>query len=223
MMPPATIPQHVTKQQFVYDLLRNAIIHCELPPGERLVIDDLAKRYRVSIIPVREALRLLQSEGLVVSVAHTGTSVAPISAASVDEIFSVLEALEVVSTRRAATRASSADLGTLTSLIDQMDAAIAAHRPTDWADLNSAFHLAIGRLAGMPLLDDLLRRAFDNWDRLRRQYFSGVLAPRIPVAQAEHHRLVEQITACDLSGLEATIRAHNQAALASYSAFLEIS
>ena len=67
---------HLTKQQFVYSTLRESIIRCELAPGTRLVIDDLAKQFHVSIIPVREALRLLQSEGLVQSVAHVGATVA---------------------------------------------------------------------------------------------------------------------------------------------------
>ena len=50
---------HRTKQEFVYRTLREAILRCELQPGERLVIDDLARRLNVSIIPVREALQLL--------------------------------------------------------------------------------------------------------------------------------------------------------------------
>jgi DNA-binding GntR family transcriptional regulator len=48
---------HLTKQQFVYGRLRSAILTCALAPGERLVIDELARRFAVSIIPVREAIR----------------------------------------------------------------------------------------------------------------------------------------------------------------------
>ena len=68
-----------TKQQFVYRTLRDAIMRCELLPSERLIIDDLARRLNVSIIPVREAIQVLQSEGLVVIVPHAGATVAPIS------------------------------------------------------------------------------------------------------------------------------------------------
>ena len=70
---------HRTKQEFVYRTLREAILRCELQPGERLVIDDLARRLNVSIIPVREALQLLQAESLVQVVPHVGTSVTPVS------------------------------------------------------------------------------------------------------------------------------------------------
>ena len=52
-----------TKQEFVYRTLRDAIMRCELEPGRRLVIDELARQLEVSSIPVREGLQLLQSEG----------------------------------------------------------------------------------------------------------------------------------------------------------------
>ena len=99
--------RHVTKLQFAYAALREAIIRCELKPGERLVIDDLARRFDVSIIPVREALRILESEGLIVSVAHTGTTVAPVSRQLIVEVFAILEGLETVSARAAAVAADA--------------------------------------------------------------------------------------------------------------------
>lgn len=65
---PASVQRrHVTKQQFVYETLRDAILRCEFQPGERLNIGGLAKRLGVSIVPIREALRLLESEGFIVN------------------------------------------------------------------------------------------------------------------------------------------------------------
>ena len=71
--------RHRTKQEFVYETLREAIMRCELGPGRRLVIDELARQLEVSAIPVREALQLLQSEGLVTNVPHVGATVSPVS------------------------------------------------------------------------------------------------------------------------------------------------
>src|SRR5438105_7980088 len=105
--------RHRTKQEFVHRTLREAILKCELAPGERLVIDDLARRLEVSSIPVREALQLLQSEGLVVTIPHVGTSVATLSHDSVAEVFAVMEGLEIVATRAAARRARKEDLDSL--------------------------------------------------------------------------------------------------------------
>ena len=89
----------------MYHTLRDAIMRCDLRPGERLIIDDLARRLEVSIIPVREALQLLQSEVLVVNVPHVGATVALLSRESIIDVFTVLEGLETVATRLAAERA----------------------------------------------------------------------------------------------------------------------
>lgn len=210
-----------TKQQFVYRTLRAAIIRCELPPGERLVIDELARRFELSIIPVREALRLLQSEGLVTNVPHVGVTVAPVSRESILEVFTVLEGLELVATRAAAERASERDLAGLAEIVAQMDSALGSAAYEQWAELNTRFHLAISELAAMPMLQEMMQRTLDRWDRIRRYYFKGVLVHRADQAQAEHHDLLAQIEARDLPRLEQTIRQHNQGAFASYTAYLD--
>jgi DNA-binding GntR family transcriptional regulator len=212
---------HLTKQQFVYATLRDSIIKCEIGPGSRLVIDDLARQFQVSIIPVREALRLLQSDGLVISVAHVGATVTPISRASVVEVFTVMEGLEVVATRAAAQRADASDLAVLVNLVEAMDQALDVGSPQHWAELNTRFHLAISRLAEMPILQEMMQRAFDYWERVRRYYFSGVLVHRARLAQAEHHAIFDQLRARDLPRLEETIRQHNQGAMGAYTAYLE--
>jgi DNA-binding GntR family transcriptional regulator len=213
--------RHVTKQQFVYDTLRDAILRCEMGPGERLNIDAVAKRLEVSIVPVREALRMLESEGLVLSVAHVGATVAPISRGSIVEVFTVLEGLETVSTRAAAERAQPGDFRDLDQLTSAMDQALASERLDEWAALNTQFHLAIGRLCRMPMLEQMLRRALDHWDRVRRHFFSNVMLRRADLSQREHHQMLAQMKAGDFSGLERTIRDHNQGALAAYLACVE--
>jgi DNA-binding GntR family transcriptional regulator len=215
-------PRHLTKQQYVYEMVRHAILRCEYAPGTRLVIDDLARRFDVSIIPVREALRLLESEGLIANVPHVGPAVAPVSRASVVETFTILDGLEVVSTRAAA-RSSAAPrrFQDLDRLVHEMDRALADGKPGAWGDLNSQFHLAISRRCAMPMLEQMLQRALDHWDRVRRHFFRGVLLKRAAEAQREHHRIVSHIKSRDLKRLEHTIRTHNRRALAAYTAYLD--
>lgn len=218
---PLATTAHLTKQQYAYETLRASILKGDLAPGSRLVIDDLARRFAISIIPVREALRLLQSEGLVVSVAHVGATVAAISRESVAEVFTLLEGLEAVAARAAAARTTPAALDAIAAIVADMDAALAADRPQRWADLNTRFHLAISGLADMAMLQQMLRRAFDHWGRVRRFYFNGVLVHRAPRAQAEHHRMLEHLRVRDGQSLEVVVREHNQAALAAYAAYLD--
>jgi DNA-binding GntR family transcriptional regulator len=212
---------HLTKNAFVHQTLRDAIIRGELPPGQRLVIDELARRYQVSIIPVREAIRFLQAEGLVVSVPHVGATVAPISRESVLEVFTLLEGLEIVGSRAAAERASPAALDEIGRLVRAMDEALSADAPQRWADLNTEFHLAISRAAGMPILHQMTERAFDLWDRVRRHYFRGVLSRRARKAQAEHRLILQHLRRRELIALEESIRRHNQNALLAYTAYLD--
>lgn len=213
--------QHRTKGEFVYRTLRDAIVKCELPPGERLVIDDLARRLQVSSIPVREALQLLQSEGLVLMVPHVGATVAPISRESVTEVFTVMEGLESVAARAAAERARPEDLDELHEIVTAMDRALAAEAHEQWAELNTRFHATISRLTGMPLLQEMMERVLDRWDRVRRFFFAGVLVHRAQQAQKEHHELLEAMRAKDLARLEETIREHNRGALEAYAIFLD--
>lgn len=216
-----TVRGHVTKGQYVYGTLRTAIIRCELEPGERLIIDDLARRFDVSIIPIREALRLLESEGLVISVAHVGATVAPISRQSVAEVFTILEGLETVSARAAALAATEETLAALDRLVADMDRALKARRQSRWAALNSRFHLAISELSDMPMLHGMLQRALDHWDRVRRHFFADVFTRRAEIAQREHHELVRLMRARELDALESAMRAHNRDALAAYTAYLQ--
>jgi DNA-binding GntR family transcriptional regulator len=212
---------HRTKQEFVYRTLRDAILRCELQPGERIVIDDLARRLNVSIIPVREALQLLQAESLVVVVPHVGTSVAPVSRDSIVDVFTVLEGLEGSAMRLVAERGRQADFDLLASQVDAMDAALAAGDREGWAALNRRFHLTVSELPGLDLVKDLSAKVLDRWDRLRRHYFKGVLSNRVEQAQREHRLILNALKTRDLVTLQDLVRQHNQGALQAYLAYLD--
>ncbi len=205
-----------TKQGYVYASLRDDILRCTLAPGQRLVIEEIAGRLGVSPIPVREALRLLQSEGLIETVAHVGAIVAPITPVSVVETFTVLEGLELVSTRLAAERMTAHDHVTLLTYLDDMDAVLSANDVAAWGDTNTAFHGAIVRLTGLPLLVEMTERALGRWDRIRRFFAAEVLSRRAPQSQAEHREIVAAMAAGDTAALEALVKRHNQSATAAY-------
>jgi DNA-binding GntR family transcriptional regulator len=216
--------RHRTKQEYVYQTLRAGILRCELQPDERLVIDELARQLNVSAIPVREALQLLQSEGLVINVPHVGATVAPVSRESIVDVFTVLEGLETVATRLVATREDRQAVGAsspLAKLVDAMDRAVAAGDTAAWADLNRQFHLAISVLPGLPMLREMTERVLDRWDRVRRFYVKGVLAHRATQAQREHREILDAMRTGDVPALQRVVRQHNQSALAAYLDFLD--
>jgi DNA-binding GntR family transcriptional regulator len=214
--------RHQTKQEFVYQTLRRAILACDLRPAERLVIDDLASQLGVSIIPVREALQMLQSEGLVVNVPHVGAAVTSISRESIVDVFTVLEGLELMATRLVAQEGSAAALQTLSRLVEAMDEVAAAARYDEWGDLNTRFHHAISIATGLPLLSEMTERVLGRWDRVRRYYFNGVLYYRVTDAQREHREILAAIVARDFPQLETLVRTHNRGALAAYLAHVGV-
>lgn len=217
---PEVPPTYATKQELVYHSLRDAIMRCELPPGQRLVIDDLARRLNVSAIPVREALHLLSSERLVVNVPHVGATVAPIVPESVHEVFTVMEGLEIVAAREAAARVDADWTAELEDLLQVMDQAVRAEAYAEWSALNRRFHLAISAMTEMPLLRDMTERALSQWDRIRRHFFEGVLVRRVDTAQREHHEIFASLVARDVPRLEEIVRRHNRGALQDYTKFM---
>jgi DNA-binding GntR family transcriptional regulator len=212
--------RYQTKQDLVYSTLRNAIMHCTLAPGQRLVIEEIANQLAVSPIPVREALHLLQSERLVETVPHVGATVARISRSGIVEVFTVMEGLEIVGTRSATQRLTPQHLAQLGNLLDEMDTALRLGQLEHWADLNSQLHRTIGRITAMPMLQEMTDRVFDQWDRLRRYFFNGVLRHRTEQAQQQHHAIVEAMRAKNYECLEQLVKQHNQEALAAYTEYV---
>jgi DNA-binding GntR family transcriptional regulator len=217
---PASVAKPRTKQAFVYQTLRDAIMHCALRPGERLVIDELARRLNVSAIPVREALHGLTSEGLVVNVPHVGATVAPITRESIIDVFTVLEGLGGMAMRVLAERAHAADFEALDHILSEMDDEISNDHVEEWAAHNTTFHATIAQRTGLPLLKEMTERVHDRWHRVRRYYFSGVLAHRADRAQAEHWQMLDAMKRGDIEQLQALAHQHSRGAVESYLAYL---
>lgn len=213
--------RYSTKQELVYRTLHDAIMRCQLAPGQRLVIDELARRLEVSAIPVREALQMLQSEGLVVNVPHVGATVAPLSRESIHELFTVMEGLEIVGSRSAAERLTETDAEGLAQILATMDRAIANAEYEQWGELNTRFHLGITEVSAMPMLVEMTARVLGHWDRLRRYYFNGVLVHRLGQAQREHHAILAALRSRDLDTVEETVKLHNRGALRAYTEFVQ--
>lgn len=162
---PARDPQHRVQEG-----IRRDIIGGVLPPGSRVTEAALAQKYGVSRVPVREALRALAAEGFVESRPFAGSRVAEIPAEDADDLFSVREAVEAATARRAARRAASQSAAGVTNgtwgdarrelagILDDGDRAVAQGRLEDLPELNNRFHLALAELSGSSSLAGLLRQ-----------------------------------------------------------------
>jgi DNA-binding GntR family transcriptional regulator len=205
-----------TKEENVYEILRAAIMHLELKPGEKLVIDHLATELGVSPLPVRAALQHLQSDNLVEITPHAGAVVSEISWDMIDEIFMLLEHLEAMAFAVVAHKASPSDFQTLSRLVSEMDAALERHDPQAYSELNSHFHRTIAELTGMLLIVEFTARTLDSWDRLRRLYLDSVFSPRMAIAQDEHRQMLRLLQTGNVVGLAELAVKHNRGALEDY-------
>ncbi len=127
--------------------IRAAILDGKFELGQRLVETELAEQLGVSRGPIREALRLLAAEGLVVINVHRGTFVVEPTVADVEEIYSLREALEVLAVQRVVRLASDDELAELVEIIRRFQAATREERIERLVDENMKFHSRLFSLA----------------------------------------------------------------------------
>jgi DNA-binding GntR family transcriptional regulator len=202
-------PRPRTKEEYAYDVIREAILRCELKPGEKLVIENLSDRLGVSPIPLRGALQRLQSEGLVEITPHTGAIVSELSPANIEQVSLLLERLEILSFEVLAQKATDADIARLREILDAMDRLLETKDLDKWSELNLEFHRTVGTLTGMKMVTEFLNRALDAWMRLRRWYLQRILV-QLPQSQAEHHEMVQFLARRDIPNLTRVIVEHNR-------------
>ena len=211
-----------TKQEYVYQILHQAIMECSLVPGEKLVISEIAKQLDVSTIPVREALQLLLAEDLVNYNAHAGAIVAPITKDSIVETFTIKEGLESVATRVATSQVTKADIEKMQEKLLQMDGLLEGNNFDQWGEINADFHGLIVDIAKMPTLKAMHIKIVDKWNRIHKYYFSDVSNDRHAISQEEHYAIVNAIVNGESEQAELLTKRHNQNALKDYMAKLEV-
>lgn len=166
----------------VYTRLLDDIGKGLYPSGTRLKVQDLAARYGTSIIPVREALRLLQGQGIVEIAPNKGATVSTLSADMILEIFEILQLLEpyfVASFARSCTEEDIADIAAINARIE----ATPVSDKAAFSTLDKAFHEAIAAR-------HYNRRAYQIWELQRR--ILNALALPLPISTARHRTILKE-------------------------------
>ncbi len=190
--------------------IRDDIVAGRIRFGERLTIDALASRYAVSHMPVREALRELHGEGLVVGEPNRSARVRTIDADFVANLFEVRIALEMTLARRAAQLSRPADVEALRAIEDDLERAIGAADHAAVVAHNRLFHQAINRLAAN---DDALPIVDRHWTLLAALWHHyGYGESRFAGVANDHRHLITAIAAHDGDGAALIMGAHTQKA-----------
>lgn len=144
-----------SKRNQIVELLRKAIMSGALVPGEQIVESRIARQLGVSQAPVREALALLERQGLVVKLHHRGTFVSRLHARELRELFSLRALLDAFSSRLAAERATDEDIAQLRDILARMKVAEDTGDLARLTDAHLELHESIYRLSGHQLLNDI--------------------------------------------------------------------
>jgi DNA-binding GntR family transcriptional regulator len=200
-----------TRVDQVARYLRTSILNGRLKPGDRVRQEAVAAALGTSRIPVREALRQLESEGLVSLVPYSGARVAKVDAEEYEEIYLMREYLEPLAIRESLPLLNQRHFAELRELMVRIER---AEDVTDILDLDRRFHLLTYSAAPRPRLLRMIEGFWNNTQQYRRVFYR-LVSDRVqaepgtlPMTHMEHHILVDALERRDPDTADNVVRSH---------------
>ena len=193
-------------REIAYEVLKHAIITGEIPAGERIVETDYAERLHISRTPLREALRKLERDGLVEYVLRRGVVVRAFTIADVEEIYTIRNALEMLTLPAIIRNATEEDIAGLKERLREMDEVMAHGDIETLSPMARTFH---SQLTGLCHQNRILR-VIEGQDEFITRFSAMAIRQenRRTQAHEEHYKLVEYVEKRDLEHLEKLKRKH---------------
>lgn len=208
-MPAGQRARHRTLAEFVLDEIRQRIVLGALAPGTRIDVDELADELGSSRIPVREAIRRLEAEGLVLNMPRRGVVITAVRSQDIDDAYELLESAELLAARRAVSRVTPRVLETMRHWAAEMDRLTGQPHSAEMLVAHRSFHFAMFEMAGDGIL---LRHLQMLWHTCERFLTAAMPDPgRAESAHREHHELVDLLARQDAGELAGLIRRHLRA------------
>lgn len=190
----------------VIDLLRDRIVQGELAPGARLNERVLCVQLGISRTPLREAIKMLATEGLVQLLPNRGAIVTPLKAATIADTLAVMGSLESLAGELACAKASETEIGEIRALHFEMLAHHARGDLAEYFKCNQRIHLKIIEASGNPVLTNLYRQLNANVRRAR--YMANLSQKRWDAAVREHEEILAALAARDPARLKRLLAEH---------------
>jgi DNA-binding GntR family transcriptional regulator len=200
----SSIPR--TVKEALVESLRDDIIRGDLVPGQYLRLEEMAARFDVSTMPVREALRDLEAEGLVTIFPHRGAVVTQLSADELQDIYDIRTILEEMATRLAVPLMTEATLAELTSLVEEMESHLSD--VVAQVKLNHQFHLTLYGASGRTHLCEVNRMLRYRTQHYLRLYIAEVNLGHQPQNVGEHRAILEACARGDAEQAAAMMHDH---------------
>ncbi|MCH5259545.1 MAG: GntR family transcriptional regulator [Lachnospiraceae bacterium] len=201
-----TMDEFLPLRDVVFNTLRKAILTGELKPGERLMEIHLANRLGVSRTPIREAIRKLELEGLVIMIPRRGAEVAQITEKSLKDVLEVRRALDALCVELACDRINSDEEEMLKEACDEFERATETKDATIIAKADVAFHDIIVQATGNQRLIQLINNLSEQMYRYRFEYIKD--ENRHDSLIDEHRIIYESIVKRDKKKAAQTARLH---------------
>jgi DNA-binding GntR family transcriptional regulator len=185
--------------------LRDAILSGHYAPGTRIRQEDLAGRHGASRVPVREALRMLEAEGLLTLVANTGAWVATLSLADCEELYRIRERIEPLLLSYSMPTLSGGAIDRLAELADAMESADDVEQ---FLSLDREFHLGSYAAADTAVLGDLVLGLWNRTQHYRRAFTRVFRSAGERSVHHDHQLLVAAFRRTDIEEAERILAAH---------------
>lgn len=198
----------LSKADHAYAMIRKKILDRHIAPGERLVIENLARELDVSVVPVREAIRRLEAEGYVTYTRNVGATMATIDLDRYPETVEALAVLEGVAIGLAAPHLTARDIKQARALNERLRRSVDALDPPRFTAVNQQFHRVLYERCPNRHILDMVVREWALLETTRRSAFAFI-PERAIGSVAEHEQLVEMIeTGRPSDEIEAFARNH---------------
>lgn len=201
-----TMNEYLPLRDVVFNTLRQAILKGELEPGERLMEIQLAERLGVSRTPIREAIRKLELEGLVLMIPRKGAEVAKISARSLRDVLEVRRALEELAIELACQRMSEEEVGNLQKAQEDFKNAIAEGDAMKIAETDEHYHDVIYEGTQNAKLIQMLNNLREQMYRYRLEYIKDEDKRKILVL--EHEKILKTVRERKVAEAKEAVREH---------------
>jgi len=190
----------------VFKYIKTQIINGAYGPGDTLLESKLSDELGVSRTPIREAIRLLEMEGLVETTTKKGAVVLGISPKDVEDIYAIRQLVEGLAARWAAERLTDHELKELQKIYELMEFYAQKHDVEEMAELDNRFHQMIYEIAGSKILYLTLHNLHQYVQLARLKSLS--VQNRLPQTLAEHHAILEAFRGKDADTAEKAMADH---------------
>ena len=208
-----------TKSEIIYQEIKEDIINGKYKPNERIVISDVAREFGASDIPVREAMRHLESDGLIQSKPYVGAIVTDFDLADIRKIYQIRAVLEGLATRQAVDRIDKNGVKKLETILSKMTKTVGSGNYIQLSNLNREFHHVIYAASEN---EYLIKVIFDLWDiSLRARAIFSFMPQRAQEAVSEHKNIVAALKKKDGSLAEKLVIQHMNSHLKALQLFYE--